>query len=79
MQDPINQAVVFTKPVHHLSLPLTAGQLSAQVRAFLEEKGFKIALTRTVTGSELAARDVIKQHYLMYSRGACSESPAELG
>ena len=79
MQDKINQAVVFTKPIHHLDLSLTPRQLDEQTRTFLIDKGFKIVMSRTVTGRELAARDVIRQHYLMYSKAACIESASKLG
>jgi hypothetical protein len=74
----LNQAVVFTKPVHHLNLPLSAVGLADQARNFLEDKGFSIVHTQHVTGSELATRDVIKQHYLMYSKAACISSAEEL-
>jgi hypothetical protein len=74
----LNQAVVFTKPVHHLNLPLNAAGLADQTRTFLEEKGFSIVSSKKVSGSELAARDVIKQHYLMYSEAACVQSAEEL-
>lgn len=79
MQKKINQAVVFTKPVHHLKVPLTPSELDEQTRAFFEGKGFKIVAARKTNGSELAARDVIKEHYLMYSRAACIGSIDELG
>jgi len=79
MQNKVNQAVVFTKPVHHLGLPLTPEQLDGQARAFLTDKGFEMVLCRNVTGSELAERNVIRQHYLMYSKGSCIESADELG
>ncbi len=75
----INQAVVFTKPLHHLELALTPERLDEQVRAFLEAKGFGVVLSRKMTGTELAERDVLKEHYLMYSRGSCIESVDELG
>jgi len=78
MQDKPNQAVVFTKPVHHLGLPLTPTQLDEQVRDFLEENGFQIISSRQVTGSDLAERNIIKQHYLMYSKGSCIGSVDEL-
>ncbi|MEN8254558.1 MAG: hypothetical protein ABFR33_03720 [Verrucomicrobiota bacterium] len=78
MQDKTNQAVVFTKPLHHLGLPLTPAQLDEQVRVFLEENGFRIVFSRPVTGSDLAERDIIKQHYLMYSKAACAGSVDEL-
>lgn len=79
MQDKINQAVVFTKPVHHLGLPLMPEQLAERTRVFFEGKGFRIIYTKQVTGSDLAARDVIRQHYLMYSKGSCVGSAGELG
>ena len=78
MQEKINQAVVFTKPVHHLGLPLTPVQLDEQIRVFLAENGFRIVFSRQVTGSGLAERDIIRQHYLMYSRAACVGSVDEL-
>jgi hypothetical protein len=78
MQEKINQAVVFTKPVHHLGLSLTPQQLDKQAQAFLEEKGFRFVLGKQLTGNRLAERDVIKQHYLMYSRAACVTSVDEL-
>lgn len=79
MQDKSNQAVVFTKPIHHLELSLTPRQLDEQTRSFLIDKGFTIVMSRTVTGRELAARDLIRQHYLMYSKAACIESASKLG
>jgi len=69
----INQAVVFTKPVHHLGISLTPEKLDERARSFLKAKGISIVFSKKVTGSELAKRDVIKQHYLMYSKAACSE------
>ena len=74
MDTMINQAVVFTKPVHHLGLPLTPEQLDEQARTFLADKGFSVVLSRKVTGSELAARDVIKQHYTMYSKASYGDA-----
>jgi hypothetical protein len=78
MQDKINQAVVFTKPVHHLGLSLTPNQLDMQAQAFLKEKGFRFVFSKQLTGSGLAERDVIKQHYLMYSKAAYARSVDEL-
>lgn len=66
----INQAVVFTKPVHHLGIDLTAGELDRLARDYFEDKGLSIVHSRTVTGPELAAREVIRQHYLMYSKAS---------
>ena len=79
MQEKINQAVVFTKPVHHLGLPLTPAQLDEQVRTFLEEKGFGFVFSKRIGGSELAERNVIREHYLMYSKAFYIEDVAELG
>jgi hypothetical protein len=78
MQMKINQAEVFTKPIHHLNVPLSAEQLADKTRAFFEEKGFSIVYRKNFSGSELAARDVIKQHYLMYSQAACIAKAEEL-
>ncbi|MEN7972944.1 MAG: hypothetical protein ABFR47_03825 [Verrucomicrobiota bacterium] len=78
MQRQVNQTVLFTKPVHHLGLPLTPAQLAAEARTFFEEKGLRVVFEKKVRGAELAARDVIKDHYLMYSRAACITSAEEL-
>ncbi|VGO13756.1 hypothetical protein PDESU_02313 [Pontiella desulfatans] len=69
----LNQAVIFTKPLHHQGIDLEAGKLDELARVFFEAKGFRFILHRTVTGNELARRDVIKQHYLMYSKAACAD------
>lgn len=66
----INQAVVFTKPVHHLNIDLDSEQLDQLARDFFEERQFSIVHGRRVTGAELAERKVIRQHYLMYSKGS---------
>jgi len=74
----VNQAVVFTKPVHHLGTDLTPSLLDERSRSFFEDKGFTVVSSRVVTGSELAEHDVIKQHYLMYSKSACAASISDL-
>ncbi|MEE9368396.1 MAG: hypothetical protein V3V05_05980 [Pontiella sp.] len=74
----VNQAVVFTKPVHHININLTPGRLDELARKYFEDKGFRIVCSKKVTGSELAAREVIKQHYLMYSKASCAESISDL-
>jgi len=78
MDTSINQAVVFTKPLHHLGIPLTPDELGGQTRTFLSEQGFQVVYSKKVTGTELAEREVIRQHYLMYSRAACIASSDEL-
>lgn len=78
MSDRINQAVVFTKPLHHTGLPLSPQQLGDQTRAFLEQKGLKIVFSKNASGKELAERNVIQQHYLMYSKASSVSSIDEL-
>lgn len=70
---PINQAVVFTKPIHQLDIHLTPDQLSQRTSAFFETKGFRTQLRKTVTGSQLAQRHILRQHYGLYSKAACAE------
>lgn len=74
MEHTINQAVVFTKPIHHLGLSLTPEELGHETRSFLEEKGFRVVLSKKVTGAELAEREVIRQHYLMYSKASYGDA-----
>ncbi len=74
----VNQAVIFTKPVHHLGMGLVPSILDERVRKFFQSKGFKIVNSKKVTGSELKSRDIIKQHYLMYSKACCSTSVSGL-
>ena len=69
----INQAVIFTKPVHHLEGELTPEKLDELARSFFDTHGFSFIYSKTVSGPELAAREVIKQHYLMYSTAACAD------
>ena len=78
MKEPLNQAVVFTKPVHHLSLPLTPVQLDERLRSFFEARGFNLVRSRKVMGAELAARGIIREHYLMYSKDSSIGSVDEL-
>lgn len=70
----INQAVVFTKPVHHLNIDLTSDQLDQLTRDFFKERQFSIVHTRRVGGAELAERAIIRQHYLMYSKASYGEA-----
>ena len=78
MKGQVNQAVVFTKPVHHLGLPLSPVQLDEELRLFFEGRGMRIVQSKKVMGAELAARGIICQHYLMYSKGSYVESVREL-
>ncbi len=70
----INQAVVFTKPVHHVGVSLTPEELARKTRSFFEERAFRVVLSQPVTGVELAERNVIRQHYLMYSKASYGEA-----
>jgi hypothetical protein len=74
----INQAVIFTKPVPYLGIELTPKRLDELAQEFFKLKGFKFILSKKVTGPELAARNVIQQHYRMYSKAACAESVDDL-
>lgn len=65
-----NQAVLFTKPVHHLGLDLSAEQLDQLTREFFEGRGFSVVYSKKATGTELAEREIIRQHYLMYSKAS---------
>ena len=66
----INQAVLFTKPVHHLDIALSPDELNGITREFFESNGLSIVYSRRVTGAELAEREIIRQHYLMYSKAS---------
>ena len=63
----VNQAVVFTKPVHHLGIDLNAEQLNQRVNGYFTGRGFSIVHSRDVTGTELAEGEIIRRHYRMYS------------
>ncbi|WP_372847388.1 hypothetical protein [Pontiella sp.] len=71
---PVNQAVLFTKPIHHLETDLSPEKLCKSVRDYFGHQGFSFVLDRMVSGPELARRDVIRRHYLMYSKAACAET-----
>ena len=70
MDQLVNQAVLFTKPVHHLGIDLTPEQLDRQLLTFLKDAGFRIISTHEFAGNELAARSIVRNHYLMYSKGS---------
>ncbi len=65
-----NQAVVFTKPLHHLDIALAPSDLDRFARNFFHERGLSIVFSKSVTGPELARRETIRQHYLMYSKAS---------
>lgn len=69
----MNQAVIFTKPLHHVGIDLTPEELDDLTRRFFESKGFFFVSSRPVTGPELEARQVIRQHYLLYSTAAWAD------
>ncbi len=69
----MNQAVIFTKPLHHVGIDLTPEELDELTRRFFESKGFFFVSSRPVTGPELEARQVIRQHYLLYSTAAWAD------
>lgn len=70
MESTINQAVVFTKPLHHLEISLTPEQLDQQIRSFFKGKGFSIVHSKKVAGTEMEEREAIRQHYRMYSQAS---------
>ncbi len=69
----INQAVLFTKPVHHIDMDLSPEQLDQQTREFFGNHGFSIVYSKKADGAELAQREIIRQHYLMYSMASYGE------
>lgn len=66
----INQAVIFTKPIHHLGIDLAPDRLDRLARDYFESKGFSIIYSKTVRGHELAEREIIRKHYRMYSQAS---------
>jgi hypothetical protein len=76
--NPRNQAVVFTKPLHHLNLPFSCQELNSFAAGFLEHHHLHIIKKIEVTGDELARRNVIAQHYYMYSKASLFTHPDEL-
>ncbi|NLX25814.1 MAG: hypothetical protein GXY61_07625 [Lentisphaerae bacterium] len=68
-----NQAVLFTKPVHHLGISLTDEELGRRALEFFSARGFSLKFKRTVSGAELAECEIIRQHYLMYSKASYGE------
>lgn len=69
----VNQAVIFTKPLHHLGIELSPEKLDELTREFFESKGFRIIKSKPVSGADLEARNVIRQHYILYSTAAWAE------
>ena len=74
----INQAVLFTKPMGHTGCGIDPLYLRDQVVEYLKEHQFYIRTHRVVTGTQLAADQIIDQHYCVYSntRGINERSSA---
>lgn len=70
----INQAVIFTKPVHHLGISLSPEELNQRACRVFEQNDFRFVVSKTVTGADLKEREVIRQHYLMYSAAVYAET-----
>jgi hypothetical protein len=66
----VNQAVLFTKPVHHLDMELDPEGLDQYARDYFGSRGFSVVRSRKVTGSELSEREIIRKHYQMYSKAS---------
>ena len=69
-----NQAVLFTKPLHHLAIDLSPRELQQRTLDHFERAGFRVIFQKQVSGPEMACRDVIKEHYRIYSTAACAKS-----
>lgn len=69
-----NQAVLFTKPLHHLAINLSPLELQQRTIDHFEKAGFSVVFQKQVTGPELARRNAIKEHYRIYSEAACAKS-----
>jgi hypothetical protein len=65
-----NQAVLFTKPLHHLGIDLEPKYLAQRVRSYFEGQGMTVVSSRQVSGPELAERAIIRRHYMMYSKAS---------
>ncbi|HEY5653707.1 MAG TPA: hypothetical protein VIR63_04995 [Pontiella sp.] len=70
----VNQAVLFTKPVHHLGIDLSPDALNELTRSFFESRGVQFILSKEVSGAELESRGIIREHYLMYSKASLAET-----
>ena len=69
----INQAVLFTKPVHPLGIDLSPEELDLLARDYFGARGFSFIVSKWVSGAELAQRETIRRHYEMYSRASYGE------
>lgn len=63
----INQAVIFTKPLNHISTNLTSIELNHAVTNFFQDKGFVFKKTKQVSSKEIILNNIIDRHYLIYS------------
>lgn len=79
MEKLLNQAVLFTKPLEHLGIPLLADELADIICEYIWQHGFQVTHASRISGPELAERDVIRDHYAIYSRASYISDPAELG
>ena len=66
----MNQSVLFTKPLHHLGIDLSADELADRARRFFTSRGFSFRIERRVSGESLAQNDIIREHYRIYSKAS---------
>ena len=74
----INQAVLFTKPMGHTECGLESSDLCDRVIEYLEQYNFYIRTHRSVASEALQARQIMDQHYRIYSHAVRVSSIEEL-
>jgi len=70
MTKKLNQAVVFTKPLPHLNLHLTPEELDQEVTSFLQKNDLNIVFTKRETGPEMKKKQILRDHYMIYSQAS---------
>ena len=74
----INQAVLFTKPLWHSNICISHQEMDCRTQAFFKEKGFYFRTTKCVNAIDLKDKNIIDQHYIVYSHAVRANSIDEI-
>ena len=62
----INQAVLFSKPLHHLDISFTSDELNYEIQQYLKSNEIYIRLNKKINGKNLESKNILNNHYRIY-------------
>ena len=74
----INQAVLFSKPVHHLNINLTSEEIDLEIQNFLDIHNIYIRSYKKINGIDLKSHKTLNKHYGIYDYAASIDKIQDL-